>query len=62
MELTEAFLNSTQVSKIYNTIGFKENLKNALDEILGESEGKRIKLELAKDGSGVGAAIIAAVN
>ncbi|KAI9011601.1 hypothetical protein DFJ74DRAFT_699878 [Hyaloraphidium curvatum] len=40
---------------------FQKRMKKAIVELLGEETGSKVKLELGKDGSGVGAGVIAAV-
>mmetsp|Transcript_16683 Transcript_16683/g.38244 ORF Transcript_16683/g.38244 Transcript_16683/m.38244 type:complete len:127 (+) Transcript_16683:285-665(+) len=40
---------------------FKERMEAGLEELLGEQRARSIQLVLAKDGSGLGAAIIAAI-
>lgn len=39
--------------------GFESNVREALRVVLGEKGEKRIKMGLAKDGSGIGAALTA---
>ena len=41
---------------------FKERMEAGLDLLMGESNASKVELVLAKDGSGVGAAIIAAIS
>ena len=40
---------------------FKERMEGGIAELLGVEAAKSVKLVLAKDGSGIGASIIAAV-
>ncbi|NLI12410.1 MAG: hexokinase, partial [Peptococcaceae bacterium] len=40
--------------------GFERNIRSALDEVLAEG-GSRVALKLTKEGSGIGAAIAAAI-
>lgn len=41
---------------------FKERMEFGIEQLLGPERAHAIKLVLAKDGSGVGAAIIAAIS
>jgi len=40
---------------------FEKNMGQALSEILGEQARSKVKFDLARDGSGLGAAIIAMI-
>ena len=41
---------------------FREELRAAVTELLGEEVAKRVKIVLSKDGSGIGAALLAAAH
>lgn len=41
---------------------FREELKAAVIELLGEKAAERVKIVLSKDGSGIGAALLAAAH
>lgn len=43
------------------TAHFRANMKKAVVELLGPDLGSKVKIELGKDGSGVGAGVIAAL-
>jgi len=43
------------------TAGFRPNMKQAVDALLGEKLGSEVQISLGKDGSGVGAGVIAAL-
>jgi hexokinase len=42
--------------------GFRSYLEEALKELLGHEAAKNVTIDLAKDGSGLGAAVIAALH
>ena len=41
---------------------FKERMEHGIELLLGDEKAREIRLLLAKDGSGVGAAIISAIS
>lgn len=61
MELNKTHLVAIDGTLYEKAIGFKEKLRETIDNLLGKKKDK-IKLMLTKDGSGKGAAVVAATT